>query len=330
MRRVLIPLDLPPVVPVAPPRDEVVHTLHGETMGTTWSVKFVAPSGYWPAPLLAAVERVLAGVIAQMSTWVVDSDISRFNAAPAETWLELPADLYEVLQYALTVSEETGGAFDATIGEFVDLWGFGPPGRRGDCPDATSIAAARQGRGRFRLASGRRAFQPGDIRLDLSGIAKGFAVDRVSADLSRFGVAAHLVEIGGELRGAGVKPDNSPWWVALDEPGEAANPGVVVALHGLAIATSGDTVRYFESGGRRYSHTIDPRTGYPIPDRIAAVTVLHQKCMCADALATALMVLGPDAGFDHAARHGIAARFVLRGGDEPQERITPAFAAMLG
>ena len=210
MRRVLIPLDLPPAVPVAPPRDEVVHTLHGETMGTTWSVKFVAPSGYWPAPLLAAVERVLAGVIAQMSTWVVDSDISRFNAAPAETWLELPADLYEVLRYALTVSEETGGAFDASIGEFVDLWGFGPPGRRGDCPDATSIAAARQGRGRFRLASGRRAYQPGDIRLDLSGIAKGFAVDRVSAELSRFGVAAHLVEIGGELCGAGVKPDNSP------------------------------------------------------------------------------------------------------------------------
>jgi thiamine biosynthesis lipoprotein len=329
MRRVAIPLDLPPAVPLAVPWNDVVYMMRGETMGTTWSVKLVAPHRHWLAPVRAAVERVLASVVAQMSTWATDSDISRFNASPPDSWIVLPTDLYEVLQYALTVSRETGGAFDPTVGGLVDFWGFGSLGRRGDCPDHASVEAARNGGGRFRLASGRRAFQPGGVRLDLSGIAKGFAVDRLSAELSHCGIAAHLVEIGGELRGCGVKPDGSPWWVALDEPHGQANADVIVALHGLAVATSGDTVRYFESDGRRYSHTIDPRTGYPVPDRIAAVTVLHRQCMCADALATALTVLGPEAGFDHAACHGIAARFVLRGDGGPLERITPALAAML-
>jgi thiamine biosynthesis lipoprotein len=329
MRRVVIPLDLPPAVPLAVPRDDVVHTLRGETMGTTWSVKLVASQQHWLTPVLGRIERVLESVIEQMSTWVPDSDISRFNASPPDRWSELPPDLYDVLRYALTVSRETEGAFSPTVGALVDLWGFGPPGHRRECPDDASVAAARNGGGLFRLASGRRAFQPGGVRLDLSGIAKGFAVDRVSAELSRCGIAAHLVEIGGELRGDGVKPDGSPWWVALDEPGVQTNSDVIVALHGLAVATSGDTVRYFESGGRRYSHTIDPRTGYPVPGRIAAVTVLHRQCMCADALATALMVLGVDAGFDHAVRHDVAARFVLRGDNGSLERITPALAAML-
>jgi len=329
MRRVAIPLGLPVAVPLAAARNEVVHTLCGETMGTTWSVKLTAPAQHRLAPVRERIERTLDGVIAQMSTWVTDSDISRFNASLPQTWHELPADLHEVLQYALGVSEQTGGAFDPAVGELVDLWGFGPPGRRADCPGETAVAAARHARGRFRLASGRRAFQSGGVRLDLSGIAKGFAVDRVSAELSRSGIAAHLVEIGGELHGSGVKPDGSPWWVALDRPSGESHPDVIVALHGLAVATSGDTMRYFETGGRRYSHTIDPRTGYPVPDRIAAVTVLHRQCMGADALATALTVLGPEAGFEHAVRHHIAARFVLRGGNAPLERITPAFAAML-
>ena len=185
-------------------------------------------------------------------------------------------------------------------------------------------------RGRYRqlrLASGRRALQPGGLQIDLSGVAKGFAVDCVAGELERLGIVSHLVEIGGELRGRGGKPDATPWWVAIE--GMPPLPEVVVALHDLAIATSGDAQRFFTHAGRRFSHTIDPRSGEPVSDRIASVTVLHRRCMCADALATALMVLGPDEGLAYAAARGIAARFVVREPGGPQERATPAYAAML-
>jgi thiamine biosynthesis lipoprotein len=183
------------------------------------------------------------------------------------------------------------------------------------------------------LGRDRCVLQPGGVQFDLSSVAKGFAVDRVSHALRDLGAADHLVEIGGELRGSGTKPDGSPWWVALDQPaaGDAGDPAceTIVALHGLSVATSGDAQRYFERDGRRWSHTIDPRTGRPVSDRLAAVTVLHPSCMRADALATALTVLGPDGGLDYATACGLAARFVIRRARGIEERITPAFAAML-
>ena len=171
---------------------------------------------------------------------------------------------------------------------------------------------------------GARARQPGGAKLDLSSIAKGFAVDKVSA-LSRraVGVSDHLVEIGGELRGQGIKPDGSPWWVAV----EGSN--TVVALHYIAIATSADSQRFFESNGRVFSHTIDPRTGRPVRGDVASVTVLHRSCMYADAWATALLVLGATAGFALAEQTNLAAQFVLRHADRYEERLTPAWSAML-
>ena len=323
MRRVLVPLDLPPVVRMAVPGDALVHELRGETMGTAWSVKLVAPPRHPLHPVRERIQRALDLVVAQMSTWIAESDISRFNRAAAGTWCELPAEFREVLKYSLAVSEETGGAFDPAAGAMVDLWGFGPAGARNGLPGADEIIAARR-KPKFKLASGRRALQPGGVKLDLSGVAKGFAVDLVSEQLGRLGLNDHLIEIGGELRGSGVKPDGSPWWVALEGPAET-----VVALHGLSVATSGDSRRYFEVGGRRFSHTIDPRSGYPVPPSVESVTVLHRRCMCADALATALTVLGVSAGLGHAEQHGLAARFIIRGPDSPQEHATSAFAAML-
>ncbi len=329
MRRVLIPLGLPLAMRMPALWD--VHSLRGETMGTTWSVKLVALPQYSLLQVRESIERVLDGIVAQMSTWIADSDISRFNRAAAGTWHELPAEFCEVLQYALTVSDDTDGAFDPAAGALVDLWGFGPEGQRAEPPSDAAINHARAQCGRLKLAGGRRALQPGDMRLDLSGVAKGFAVDCVAQQLDSLGITDHLVEIGGELRGSGLKPDGTPWWVALEgsQSGADRMPETVVALHGLSVATSGDTIRHFEVDGRRYSHTIDPRTGYPVSERIAAVTVLHRRCMCADALATALAVLGPEAGFEHAARHGIAARFIIRDSGGPQERTTPAYSAML-
>ncbi len=172
------------------------------------------------------------------------------------------------------------------------------------------------------------ALQPGGVQLDLSSIAKGFAVDLVSETLSKRGVTDHLIEIGGELRGSGVKSDGSPWWVALEhDDGEADD--TIVALHGLSIATSGDARRHIKDGDRRLSHTLDPRTGWPVSDRLTSVTVFDLSCMKADALATALTVLGPDEGYHFAVARDIAARFIMREATGQQEKMTPAFAAML-
>jgi len=329
-RYVLIPPDAPDVMRIVPGR--VLGSLAGETMGTSWSVRYAAPAALSATSLRAAVERALDLVIAQMSPWVESSEIGRFNRAAAGTLCPLSAEFCTVLRHALDVARRSGGAYDPTIGALVDLWGFGPPGRRAEPPPEDEIAAVRAAYGWQRLfldAASRTLRQPGGLRLDLSSIAKGFAVDLVAERLQALGVADCLVEIGGELRGAGVKPDGSPWWVRLDAP--AALPEALVALHGLSVATSGDANRWFEHGGTRWSHTLDPRTGYPVPAALASVTVLHRRAMAADALATALLVLGPQAGYAAACEQEIAARFVLRrqsGGFE--EILTPVFRAMAG
>jgi len=324
-RRVLVPLDLPPAVPMTVRPDATVHALHGETMGTTWSVKFAAPPRYALRPVFADIVGILDAIVAQMSTWIAGSDISRFNRAAPASWIEIPDDFRRVLHHALTLSQETGGAFDPTIGALVDSWGFGPAGRHGEAPSENSVAGAARGWSRLKL-SGARALQPGGIQLDLSGIAKGYAVDRVADLLDRRGLANHLVEIGGELRGTGAKPDGSPWWVELESMPPVL--ATVVALHGLSVATSGDSQRYFMHEGRRMSHTIDPQTGRPVSDRLSSVTVLHRRCMHADGLATALTVMGPERGLAYAKAQGLAVRFILRTSESYEERVTPAFAAM--
>jgi thiamine biosynthesis lipoprotein len=329
MRRVLIPaLAAPPVA-----RPGRLRRLEGRSMGTSWSVRWVESGGATdPRP---DIERELDSVIAQMSGWLADSHLCRFNRAPAGSWLDLPDGFFAVLHCALVIAARTGGAFDPAIGRLVDLWGFGAQPVLSDAPpDAGHLATLRQAPGwrDIRLdPSRRRALQPGGVALDLAGIAKGYAVDQVAEALARLGLAAFLVELGGELRGHGVKPGGEPWWVALETPPEEVllAGDCVAALHGMAIATSGDYRRCFRHGGRRYGHTIDPRSGWPIEDHVAAVTVLHRSCMQADALATALAVLGPRAGLQHAAEHGIAARFLTRDADGLRERMSPAMAAML-
>jgi thiamine biosynthesis lipoprotein len=334
LNRVLIPLSLsaPPVPPGAQAR---AQRWAGETMGTTWSVVAMLPAQADADALEQGIRAVLDGVIAQMSNWAPDSDVSRFNRAAAGTWVALPADCLRVLACALQVARDSGGAYDPSAGPLVDLWGFGPAPRCSAPPAHGQVVQARRqcGWGRVQLdADGGRALQPGGVSLDFCAIAKGFAVDAVAQYLQAHGVAHHLTEIGGELRGHGVKPDGMPWWVALETPpggGAATQEQTLVALHGLSVATSGDYRRFFDSEGRRYAHTIDPRTGYPASHALASVTVLHAECMMADALSTALTVLGPQAGMEHARRHGIAARFLVRTPGGFDEHLSPAFAAML-
>ncbi|WP_432261388.1 FAD:protein FMN transferase [Cupriavidus sp. TMH.W2] len=334
MNRVLVPVAL-----TAPPRPPAADTRlqrwAGATMGTTWSVAALLPPAADADAIAAGILAVLDGVVAQMSNWEADSDLSRFNRAAPGSWHTLPEDCFAVLQCAQQVARDSGGAYDPTAGPLVDLWGFGPAPARSAPPSPDMVQAARSRCGWDRIevdAAGRRAWQPGGLSLDLCAIAKGFAVDAVARYLCQQGLDHHLTEIGGELRGHGVKPDGMPWWVALEAPpgldSDAAGQ-TLVALHGLSVATSGDYRRYFDSDGRRYAHTIDPRTGYPASHALASVTVIHAQCMLADALSTALTVLGPEAGMAHARRHGIAARFLVRTPGGFDEHLSPAFAAML-
>ena len=329
-RAVLIPLDLDPAMP---PPGSRVHTFAGASMGTTWSARVAMSRS---DDLRPALQAELDAVVAQMSHWDSGSLLSRYNRAPAGTWIALPAQFFDVMDYALWAMEASGGAYDPAAGALVDLWGFGPA-RRHDhagfyAPDAQAVARAQAQRARARVEldrERRRLLQPGGAVLDLSSIAKGHAVDRLALCLESSGLHHYVVEVGGELRGAGVKPDGQPWWIEIEGVPDAAAAQAVVALHGLAIATSGDYRQYFTQGRRRVSHTLDPRTGRPIAHDVASVTVLAPTCTAADALSTVLTVLGPVDGLAFAARHALAARFLVRRAEALDEIRTPAWKALL-
>lgn len=299
----------------------VVRTLGGETMGTSWQLRYAARPGFAPGAVHAAIAGCLAEVVAQMSHWQADSHISRFNRAPAGSWMQLPAAFAQVLGTGLGIAAQTDGAFDPTLGALVALAGFGPPAMAADAA-AQGFARARAAAGWQRLQFDRaqgRIRQPGGLWLDLSGIAKGHAVDAVAARLKALGLRHYLIEIGGELVGAGVRPDGDPWWVELEVPPRVAAAPLRLALHELAVATSGNY--------RRGAHSIDPATGRPVQNGVVAVSVIADTACAADAWATALLVRGMDAGLALASRHHIAARLL---GADGQELLSPALAAMLG
>lgn len=301
-------------------------------MGTSWTARLVVADDAGLAGLRDAIARALAGVVAEMSDWEPDSAISRFNRAAAGSWHELPPAFFTVLDHALALAAATDGAYDPTAGRLVDLWGFGPAPAGTFPPRDADIAAARATAGWQRVAldpARRAALQPGGLRLDLSSIAKGYGVDAAAAALRAMGVENFLVEVGGELIGAGLKPDRTPWWVEIETPPGIAMAPIVAALHGLAVATSGNYRRFFDADGQRFAHTLDPRTGRPVDNRLVSVTVIHSSCMAADAMATALTVLGPDAGLAFASRRGVAAHFLSDSDGGFVERITPAFGLML-
>ncbi|OWQ88626.1 hypothetical protein CDN99_16540 [Roseateles aquatilis] len=320
--RVLVPLRIDGEPPSL---GQTLHALDGETMGTTWSVRFIGPAGLRDSTIAEAVVHVCDDVIEQMSHWTAASDLSRFNRAAVGSVRVLPEGFASVLDAALRIAAASDGAYDPTAGGLVALWGFGPTGEtalapRHDAPDFRVPSAA----DRARVHCGwdslpwdgeRRALtQPGGATLDLSAIAKGHAVDRVSELLTRLGLPNHLVEIGGELRGAGLKPDGQPWWVDLEPlSADCGLAPVRLALHGLAVATSGDYRKYYAGAdGHRRSHTLDPRTRQPVAHGLAAVTVVHDSAMWADGWSTALMVLGPRDGLALADRLGLAALLVRR------------------
>jgi thiamine biosynthesis lipoprotein len=346
VRRVLLP---PAISAEPPPAAMAVADFGGATMGTTWSARVAlaagaAPPAPSPEMLQHGLQAQLDQVVAEMSHWEPASDLGRFNRAGAGTWHVLPDGFFRVLHYALGVARESGGACDPCAGALVNLWGFGPVRRHDEAgfvpPSAAAVAAVRgsmAGRAVELDIPRRRAFQPGGVQLDLSAVAKGYGVDQLAAYLEGQGCRHYLVEVGGELRGSGFKPDGQPWWVALEVPLAATAMGtagegtgeIAIALHGLAVATSGDYRKYFMQGATRRPHTIDPRTGMPIANDLAAVTVVHERAMAADAWSTALTVLGPEHGLALAERKQLAARFLLREGTGLRELLSTRFQKML-
>ncbi len=319
--------------PERPPGEQIA-TLGGETMGTVWTARIVVRDEAAAARWQGLIEEELERIIALFSPWDRRSEISRFNAAPAGTWA-LSDAFWTVLTRAMDLADETNGAVDPTLGTLVDLWGFGPPGPRSPLlpvPSDDEVEAARALSGWMQLrlhTEAHAAVQPGGLKLDLSGIAKGHAVDRISQRLAREGATSHLFEIGGELKGIGVKPDGRPWWVELETPEGLDAPRTIAALYGLAVATSGEARRQFVHGNTVYSHTIDGRSGRPVANGMVSVSVFHESAMVADALASALTVMGPGDGLAHAEISGIAALMVHRTEAGLVEQLSPACRAML-
>ena len=307
------------------------YELSGVTMGTTFNVKVVSPP---PAADVRAlqkdVEELLADVEAAMSTYQADSDLTRFNMSRSTDWFLTSPELCSAVAEAQSISVYTDGAFDITVGPLVNLWGFGPDGRISRPLDEDTIAAAiaTVGHARLRADCTRPALRKNlpELYVDLSAYAKGYGVDRIADYLDERGVTNYLVEIGGELRMRGHNPTSGLWSIAIEKP-EMAGRYVqsIVSLTDKALATSGDYRNFFEYDGVRYSHTIDPRSGAPVTHNGASVTVIADTAAFADAIATALLVLGPDEGFEFAEKENIAALFLLRSGAETEQRVTTQF-----
>lgn len=324
----LAALTLRPSEPSPP-----VSQFTGLTMGTTFTVTL---AGDIDAATLDAIKQeafaVLEDINQKMSTYLPSSEVSRFNDEQTTEWMPVSTATAEVVDLALRIGAETAGAFDITVGPLVDLWGFGPVSRPDLVPAPSDIdrllAITGYEKVECRLAPPMLRKVDPRLRIDLSAIAKGYAADRVAARLLSRGLRDFIVEVGGEVVVRGAKGPQTPWRIGIESPlSDRREIGDVLSLRDMAMATSGDYRNYFEDNGRRYSHTIDPRTGYPIDHALAAVTILDPSCARADALATAFMVLGPDQAFSLAEKANIAALLIVKTPSGFVEKRSKAFQA---
>jgi thiamine biosynthesis lipoprotein len=315
--------------------EQAMMEIRGATMGTTYSVKVApAPNDIDADVLKSELDAILAEINRQMSTYDPDSELSRFNRNESTDWVSVSPELAAVIREAQRISRLTDGVFDVTVGPLVNLWGFGPQLTDDRVPSDEAIAEALERVGYERLwVSGEAARvrkERADIYVDLSAIAKGYGVDRLAEHLESLGIENYLVEIGGELRAKGVKAQGQPWRVAVEKP----SPGQrtiqrIVRVADRGIATSGDYRNFFERNGQRYSHAINPSTGQPVRHQLASVTVVDPSAMQADAMATALLVMGPEAGFELAEQQRLAAFFITINGDVFEEKATSQFGQFL-
>lgn len=311
-------------------------TLEGETFGTFYQVTLADPLTRREADELeAGILAELEAVDVAMSTWREDSELMAFNEAPLGEWQPLSDELVEVLAIGQSVAEASDGAFDMTIGGLVNLWSFGPEARPREVPSEATLAARLAEIGPDSLEIDEQALQARrlrDVFVDLSGVAKGHATDRVAAYLTQQQLDHYLVNLGGEVKVRGYRDgESAPWRIGIELPRDGPQEAQhVLALKDIAVATSGDYRNYFEHDGRRYSHTLDPRTGYPIDHRLVSVTVIHPSDAWADAWATALLVLGEEAGMALARERELAVLMLVRQGEGWASLASPAFVDHFG
>tara|TARA_Y100000588_G_scaffold319548_1_gene349640 strand:+ start:1390 stop:2316 length:927 start_codon:yes stop_codon:yes gene_type:complete len=306
-------------------------------MGTQYAVTVADRGKRDPGVLEGEIETLLEVINATMSTYDPASELSRLNKNRTTAWIPISEDLYTVLRTSVSVGIDSGGAFDATVGPLVNLWGFGPDRGIPMVPGGDTLAKARTrvGVDMFELQERPHAFRKRhpDVYVDLSGVAKGYAVDRVATLLQSTGHINYLVDIGGEFRAKGRNSKGQEWTIGIEGP---VNGGRLIAirrtivLRNAGLASSGNYRNYFERDGVRYGHTIDPRTGAPVQHNLAAVTVLDETAMLADAWATALMSLGFQAGRRVAEEHDLSVYFIVTEGEGTRSYTTPAFDLAVG
>lgn len=308
-------------------------SLGGQTMGTTYRVKLVEPPQDIDAEALAhEIDGVLSIVNQQMSTYLPDSELSRFNDAKSDSWTSISTDTLTVVEESRRLNLLTDGAFDPTVGPIVDLWGFGPGGGQQRVPSHGEISAATAAVG-FAKVETKIGAEPAirkhasGLRLDFSGVAKGFGVDKVAEHLNWAGIENYLVEVGGELRASGHGSGGRAWKVGVEEPTLAPDDmqHVISLGGGETLATSGNYRIFFERDGQRFSHIVNPRTGRPVTHDLASVSVIAATTLEADALSTSLLVLGPEDGMALATEKDIQAFFIVGREGSFEGLASPAF-----
>ncbi|MBH8610539.1 FAD:protein FMN transferase [Pseudomonas mohnii] len=310
-----------------------MESVGGPTMGSTYSIKYVRHASLpAAADVRVEVEKILADIDRQLSTYRSDSDIERFNDLPANRCQKMPASILKLIRVGEQLSEQSEGSYDLTVEPLLNLWGFGPQGREEKVPAEQALAQARQRVGYQHLRiEGDQLCKDAAVEVDFNSIAAGYAVDTIAARLEALGIHDYLAEATGELKAAGKKLDGSPWRIALEEPRDDQQVAErIVAVDGFGLSTSGDYRNYFEQGGRRYSHTFDARSGAPVSHSLASVTVIHPSALMADGLSTLLLILGPERGWDYAEKHDIGAFFVIRADTGFVTRTSHAFERVTG
>ncbi len=297
-------------------------------MGTSYAIKYV---GDEVQGLSAEIEQELVRLNKIFSTYDPASEISTLNNSSVGEQMEVSDELAAVLMTSRKIHELSGGAFDITIGPLVNTWGFGPDGPRHGVPAEEKILAAKSNVGfEFLQLDGRVVTRSRDIYIDLSAIAKGYAVDVIAQLLDERGITNYLVEIGGEVKARGMN-DRQTYWVLAVEAPDVTQRRIfrTLPINGLAMATSGDYRNYFEVEGKRYSHTIDPRSGWPVSHNLASITVLHESSEFADGLATAFSVLGLDDTMRIAEERNLLVLAIIREQEELSEITSSSLQAYL-
>ncbi len=321
--------------PVEPMESTKTFFANGLAMGSTYQVKAVVPESLFPVDGLDTdIVKFLKAFNKKFSTYDPESEVSKFNASPSTDWIDVSAEIAELTSISLELSAKTKGSFDITVGPLVDLWSFGPDRRPRKVPTDEEIAKARESVGyqklEVRLDPPALRKSVSGLRIDFNSIAPGYAADLMSKLLEERKLENYLIDVGGEIKIQGEKKPGSFWTIAIEKPSDDGSSHIqrVMKVKDICVATSGDYRNYFEAEGVRYSHTIDPATARPIDHRLTSVTVLTEGCGVADGTATALMVMGPDRGYDWAIDTGLAVYMIVKTNAGFEERITPRFTEL--